>query len=300
MSDTLAAVRGGIGIWTLSHEALPPERSGEFAALAEELGYTAYWLPETAGRDALVSSALLLKATSSIVIGTAIASIWARDAVTAMNGAKTLTSLSGGRFILGLGVSHQPMVESIRGHSYERPLAAMATYLDAMAAAPMFSLERDAEPVVMIAALGPKMLELAATKTAGALPYFVTPAHTAIARAALGPDAFLAVEQAVALTEDPDRYRQLAARHASPYLTLPNYRNNWLRLGFTEEDFDDGGSAAFHDALIAHGDESAVWARIDEHFAAGADHVSLQLLTDSPTTAPLEEWRRLSPSAAGR
>jgi probable F420-dependent oxidoreductase len=300
MRDTLEDIRGGVGIWTISHEALPPERSGEYATLAEELGYKAYWLPETAGRDALVSSALLLEATTSIVIGTSIASIWARDAVTAVNGARTLTALSSGRFVLGLGVSHQIMVENIRGHSYERPLAAMSSYLDAMAAAPMFSHERDVSPVVLIAALGPKMLALASTKAAGALPYFVTPEHTARARAALGPDAFLAVEQGVALTEDEDTYRALAARHAGPYLSLPNYQNNWRRLGFGDEDFLDGGSARFQDALIAHGDESAVWARVDEHFAAGADHVSLQVLTDSPVAAPLEEWRRLSPLAAGR
>ena len=300
MRNTLEDIRGGVGIWTISHESLPPERSGEYAALAEELGYKAFWLPETAGRDALLSSALLLEATSSIIIGTSIASIWARDALTAVNGARTLTALSSGRFILGLGVSHQVMVEGIRGHSYERPLATMSAYLDAMAAAPMISHEREVSPVVMIAALGPKMLELASTKAAGALPYFVTPEHTASARAALGPDAFLAVEQAVALTEDEDTYRALAARHAGPYLTLPNYQNSWRRQGFGDEDFIEGGSAHFQDSLIAHGDEGAVWARVDEHFAAGADHVSLQLLTDSPAAAPLDEWRRLSPLAAGR
>ena len=299
--QALEKIRGGVGLWAHAHEIVAPSASGEIAALAESLGYAAYWLPEAGGREALVSSSLLLAATSELVVGTAIASIWARDAMASMNGARTLHDASGGRFVLGLGVSHQPLVEHLRGHRYERPLAAMSDYLDAMASVPALGmLERDDEPPVLIAALGPGMLRLAGAKCDGALPYLVSPAHTATARELLGPDAFLAVEQAVAPTVDDEEFESMAAGHLKVYLGLPNYANNLRRLGFDDEDLGEGGSRRLKEALVVHGDDEQVWARIDAHFAAGADHVSIQVLGRDLRTAPLDAWRRFSPSRAGR
>jgi probable F420-dependent oxidoreductase len=296
---TLERIRGTVGLWSFAHESLPPARSAEPVALAESLGFSAYWYPEAGGREALVNASLLTAGSTEIVVGSAIASIWARDASAAIGGARTLAATSAERYVLGLGVSHGPLVERRGGQRYERPLATMAAYLQAMAAASMYSPERGEAPPVLLAALGPKMLELAATRADGALPYLVTPEHTATARATMGPDAFLAVEQAVALTEDDDEYHDLAARHLSGSIGLPNYLRSWRRLGFDDFDFVAGGSSRLQDALVAHGDEPAIWARVEEHFAAGADHVSLQILSADPMTPPYAQWRRLSPVGRG-
>ena len=299
-SATLERLRGTVGLWSYAHESLAPARSGELAALAESLGYTSYWLPESSGREAMVSATLLAQATSEIVIGTGIASIWARDAVASINGARSLASLSGGRFILGLGVSHRPLVEGLRGHVYDKPLRAMETYLTAMEGISMRAPERADAPPIMIAALGPAMLRLAAAKADGALPYLVTPEHTALARDTMGPDAFLAVEQAVAVTTDDELFRTLAASHLEAYTGLPNYSRNWTRLGFAEADYVRGGSTRLQDALVAHGTEEQIWERVEAHFAAGADHVCIQILGSDFAHPPLEGWARLSPTAAGR
>jgi probable F420-dependent oxidoreductase len=192
------------------------------------------------------------------------------------------------------------LVENVRGHVYERPRAAMEAYLDGIAGATMFSAERETQPAVMIAALGPAMLRLASAKAAGALPYLVPPEHTVSARAALGDGAFLAVEQAVTLTQDEEEFHALAAGHLQTYLSLDNYRNNLRRLGFDESDLAGGGSARLHGALVAHGDEGSIWARVDQHFAAGADHVAIQILGADRSAPPLEDWERLSPRTARR
>ena len=297
---TLESLRGAVGLWAFAHESVQPSASGEIAALAESLGYSAYWIPESTGREAMVSSTLLLQATNRIVIGTAIASIWARDAVASMNGARSLAELSSNRFVLGLGVSHQPLVENLRGHVYDKPLQAMDHYLDATHGISMRAVEREFSAPVMIAALGPGMLRLAANKTDGAIPYLVSPEHTAFARETMGPDAFLVVEQAVILGGDDDHFTRLASTHLTTYLGLPNYSNNWRRLGFGDDDFTNGGSPRLQRALIAHGDEAAIWERVDQHFSAGADHVCIQILGDDFASPPYEDWRRLSPAAAGR
>jgi probable F420-dependent oxidoreductase len=292
---TLEGIRGTVGLWSFAHESLPPARSAEPVALAESLGFSAYWYPEAGGREALVNASLLSSGGTRIIVGSAIASIWARDASAAIGGARTIAATSGERFVLGLGVSHGPLVERRGGQHYEQPLATMEGYLDAMAHASMYSPERGEAPPVLLAALGPKMLELAASKADGALPYLVTPEHTAMARETMGPDAFLAVEQAVALTEVDEEFRDLAARHLSGSIGLANYLSSWRRLGFDDFDFVGGGSSRLQDALVAHGDEPAIWARVEEHFAAGADHVSLQILSADPMSPPYEDWRRLSP-----
>jgi probable F420-dependent oxidoreductase len=292
--QALAGLRGTVGLWSFAQEAVPPGAAGEVARLVESLGFTSMWIPESFGRESLTSASLLLAGSSSLVVGTSIASIWARDAMAAANGSRTLSAASDGRFVLGLGVSHKPMVEDARGHDYSRPLSAMRSYLEALASAVMLSPEGSLQPPRMVAALGPAMLELAAELADGALPYLVTPEHTATARSILGPTKLLVVEQAVALTDDEDEFRRRAADHLGIYTSLPNYQNSWRRLGFDESDFVAGGSARLQDAMVVRGDEAAVLARIAEHEEAGADQVALQVLGERRTAAPEDDWRRLS------
>ena len=179
--------------------------------------------------------------------------------------------------------------------AYDKPLARTAAFLDELDAAvpPLAPANR------VLAALGPKMLELARARTAGVHPYLVTPEHTAIARAAVGPDALVAPEQALVLETDPAAARAIARVHLSTYLGLPNYANNWRRLGYTEDDIADGGSDRLVDALVAWGDEAALAARVQEHRDAGADHVCVQVLTEDPRALPLAQWRRLAPALTG-
>ena len=291
----LEGLRGTVGIWTLTHESLPARRSGEVAHELESLGYAALWFPEAWGREALTSAQLLLSSTSRLVVATGIANIWARDAVSAANAAKTLNAAYGDRFVLGLGVSHRPLVERLRGHQYVTPLAAMRNYLAAMDAAPMFAPEGDRPGARVLAALGPKMLELGATMANGVHPYLVTPEHTALARAAVG-DQFVGVEQAVVLGQSREEFLRLAHAYLEMYTGLENYKNSWRRLGFDDVDFVRGGSERLCDAMVVHGDEAAVLERVDEHRAAGADHVCLQVLSGDLTSPPLDEWRRLAPA----
>jgi probable F420-dependent oxidoreductase len=297
MSDlptSLAQLRGTVGIWTATHESLPPSQSGEIAGELESLGYAAMWIPEVRGREAFTNSALLLSATSSLKIATGIANIWARDAVNAANAAKTLSAAFAERFVLGLGVSHLPLVERLRGHHYETPLRAMREYLSAMDTAPMSSNEGQQRFARVLAALGPKMLQLAAEMTDGVLTYLVTPEHTAQAREAVG-DKFIGVEQAVVLGADRDEFLRRAHAHLEIYTGLDNYKNSWRRLGFGDEDFVRGGSTRLCDVMVVHGDEAAVLAKVNEHRRAGADHVCLQVLGAEPGTPPIDEWRRLAP-----
>jgi probable F420-dependent oxidoreductase len=289
---SLERLRATVGIWTATHESLPPGRSGEVAAELESLGYGAMWVPEAWGREAFTSSGLLLTSTSTMVIATGIANIWARDAVSAANAARTLNAAFEERFLLGLGVSHRPLVERLRGHDYETPVTAMREYLNAMDAVPMFAPEGTQRYGRVIAALGPKMLELGATLCDGVHPYLVTPEHTARARAAVG-DKFVGVEQAVVLGQDREEFLRRAHAHLEIYTGLENYKNNWRRLGFGDEDFVRGGSERLCDAMVVHGDEGRVLTRIDEHREAGADHVCLQVLDDGSNAPPLDEWRRL-------
>jgi probable F420-dependent oxidoreductase len=291
--DSLERLRGTIGIWTFAHETLPAERSGDVAAELESLGYAAMWLPEAWGREAFSNAGLMLNATSSMIVATGIANIWARDAVAAANAAKTLNAAYADRFVLGLGVSHRPLVERLRGHEYARPVAAMREYLTAMDAAPMTAPEGERRYARVIAALGPKMLAVGATLTDGVHPYLVTPEHTREARAAIG-DKFIGVEQAIVLGQDREEFLRRAHAHLGFYTGLENYTNSWRRLGFSDEDFVRGGSERLCDALVVHGGEDVVLARINEHRDAGADHVCLQVLGDATNAPPWDEWRRLS------
>jgi probable F420-dependent oxidoreductase len=228
---SLTSLKGTVGIWTTTHESLPASRSGEIAAELEELGFSALWIPEAWGREAFTNASLLLAATRTLTVATGIANIWGRDAVSAAAASKTLNAAYGDRFVLGLGVSHQPLVERLRGHEYQTPLAAMSAYIEAMDAAPMFAPEGQQRYARILAALGPKMMELAATTSDGVHPYLVTVEHTALARQAVG-EKFVGVEQAVVLGHSRDEFLARAHAHLEIYTGLPNYRNSWKRLGF--------------------------------------------------------------------
>ena len=266
---------GKLGVWYFL-DGKPAAEAAEFAKRLEDLGYAALWIPETVGRHPFAHASWLLANTSRLVVATGIASIYNRDPGAAMAGAKTLAEQSGGRFIMGLGVSHAPLVEGVRGHQYGKPYSTMKQYLEAMANAPYQAVPPADAPPVVIAALGPRMLKLASSHVQGAHPYFATPEHTRQAREIMGPDALLCVEQKVVLETDADRAREVARGVAKIYTGLPNYRNNWLRLGFEEADFDNGGSDRFIDATFAWGDLDAIRARVQEHLDAGASHVCIQ------------------------
>lgn len=290
---------GRVGIWTFQLEGHPSAQGQAAAAEIEALGYGALWLPEAVGREAFSNAALLLSATRRMVVATGIASIYARGPMAMNGGWRTLSEAFPERFLLGIGVSHQPAVEFIHGSHYGPPLATMRDYLDRMDAS-MFLAEQPAiEPQRVLAALGPKMLALAAERAAGAHSYFTTPEHTATAREILGPGKLLAPEQKVVLETDPAEARRIARAAMGMYLGLPNYTNNLLRLGFAADDFADGGSDRLVDAIVAWGDEEAVRTRVQQHHDAGADHVCIQVLPHDGRSIPLEEWRRLAPALLG-
>jgi probable F420-dependent oxidoreductase len=210
------------------------------------------------------------------MVASGIANIYARDAVTAAQGYDSLNRLYGGRFILGLGVSHVPLVEGARGHSYGKPVTTMRQYLRDMGSAKLDPTIKFDDRAVVLAALGPKMLELASVSAKGALPYCVTPDHTAEARKVMGPEAWLCVEQKICLTEDEGAARAVQREQMAPYMTMNNYRNNWFRLGFTEEEVTGKASTRFLDAMVVWGNEQVIQDCIDAHFKAGADQVVIQ------------------------
>lgn len=275
-SDAARTRLGPLGLWCAT-EGMAAAEAADLATRIEALGYGAMWLPETMGRDPFAHAAFLAARTSTLTLATGVANIHHRHPGVMHQAAQTLAEQSEGRFVLGLGVSHAPLVEGVRKLDYGRPLAAMREYLDGMDEAPYLSRGPAAPPLRVLAALGPKMLELARDRTHGSLSYWTTPEHTALARDALGPDRVLCVEQKVVLTTDAGTARETARQALAMYANLPNYRNCWLRLGFTDAQIDER-SDEFVDALVAWGDADAARARVDEHLAAGADHVCVQLL----------------------
>lgn len=298
MHPTLERLRGTTGVWTVTHEDVLPSGVGEVARAIEDDGFSALWVPEAWGREAVSNAQLLLSATRSIVVATGIASIYARDAMAAASAARTLAEVSGGRFVLGLGVSHRPLVERGRHGTYRPPLEALRGYLDDFEAAPVLSAEREVRPPVVLAALGPRMLGLAASRADGALSYLVTVEHTAGAREVLG-QGFLGVELSVVLGQGRDEYLRRAHEHLNVYTGLENYRASWRRLGFTDDDFVRGGSERLCDALVVHGDLEVIRARVREHLDAGADHVCVQVLGSTLTDRPMHEWAALGSGLRG-
>src|SRR5512132_3239711 len=285
-----------IGIWTGQLDYQPANQAKEAVAELEELGYRAVWVGEAVGREALSSAGLLLSATRRLVVATGIANIWVRDALAMVAGQYTLAEAYPERFLLGLGVSHAPLIEGMRGHQYQRPLAAMGHYLQAMdeVVTAYRAVPPATPPPRVLAALGPKMLALAAERAQGAHTYFVPPEHTAQARDQLGPDLWLIPEQAVILEHDPEQARELARRHTSRYLRLPNYTNNLRRLGFDDEDLGGSGSDRLVDAVVAWGSEETIVSRVRAHLDAGADHVCVQVLDPDRRGLPAPQWRRLA------
>lgn len=265
----------------------------ESAALARRMearGYGTLWIPEAFGNP-LVKASWLLAKTTTINLATGIANIYARDALAALNAQYFLNEQSGGRFLLGLGVSHSPLVEDVRGHTYGKPLGVMRDYLASMASIDYQGPLPAEKPKTVLAALGPKMLELAATNADGAHPYNVTPAHTARAREILGPGKLLCPAQFVLLETEPSEARRLGRETVSRYLRFPNYCNNFKRMGFSDDDLAGDGSDGLVDAVVAWGDEEAIRRRIQEHFDAGADHVAIQAVARSGLRLDEEDER---------
>jgi probable F420-dependent oxidoreductase len=284
---------GRTGIW-FSTNGLDRARLTALAQSVEALGYDVLWYPESRAWECLALGGFLLGRTERLMLGSGIANIYGRDAASARMGHDTLNQLYGGRFILGLGVSHVPLVEGFRGNSYGKPVATMRAYLEAMAAA---QLDMPApQRQVVLAALGPRMLELSAELADGALPYNVTPEHTAQARQILGPDKKLCVEQKICLTKDAAAARAVGAQQMARYGALPNYRNNWLRLGFSEAEIA-GNADRFLDAMVVWGTEEQIGDVIQAHYAAGADHVAIQPLGPDGGIDP--DYRALAAFAPG-
>jgi len=282
---------GRLGVWA-SMDGLTAADAAGFATRVEGWGYGALWVPESRGRNVVVISSWLLAATKTLTIATGIANIYARDAQASAAGQMALAEQSGGRFLLGLGVSHVPLVEGLRGHRYGKPVETMRGYLEAMRRATYAAPAPPEPPKTVIAALGPNMLALAASHADGAHPYLVTPSHTKDARRILGPGKLLCPEQTVVAETDPAKARRIGRAWLGRYLEMANYRNNLLRLGFAASDLANGGSDHLVDEVIAWGDTSAIRRRIDEHWSAGADHVCIQAL-DSTEGAPARPDERL-------
>jgi probable F420-dependent oxidoreductase len=257
-------------------DSMTAAAAAAFARRVEEWGYAALWIPESRGRNALAHSSWLLANTQRLIVATGIANIYARDPMAMANGQRGLNEQSDGRFLLGVGVSHRPMVQGPRGHTYGKPVATMRAYLEGMRNAPYQAPMPSEQPLTIVAALGPRMMALSSELADGAHPYNTTPQHTAQARSILGPGKLLCPEVWVLLETDPAAARCAAREALSRYLQLENYVNSWRREGFGDDDLAGGGSERFLDAMVAWGDERAIRARIQEHWDAGADHVCIQ------------------------
>ena len=293
---TWAKRLGQVGSWTLDVERLTAAAAREYIREVEALGIRTLWIQEALGSKEIFAHAGLLLANSErLVIATGIANIWARDAIAMANGHRTLSEAYPGRFLLGIGVSHAPTVK-LRGASYEKPIENMTRYLDAMDKAPYTGPAPAERPARVLAALGPRMLRLAAERSLGAHPYFVPVEHTAVARRELSAGPLLAVEQAAVFSRDPTIARTTARKHMKRYLALENYTNSLKRLGWSDPDFANDGSDALVDAIVVWGDAAQIRARVDAHLAKGADHVCLQVLRPDLAAHPLTEWRLLAPS----
>lgn len=280
----------GVGVWSSQLRYGNPAESADAAAELEDLGYTALWIPDVGGPlfDAVEN---LLGATRKAVVATGILNLWMHEPVDVAAKYQSLVSAHGERLLLGIGVSHAPLIDAGDPGRYKKPLAATKAYLEA--------LDATDQPVPVdarvLAALGPKMLHLSATRANGSHPYLVTPDFTARARESLGTGPLLLPEQTAILTTDADHARSIGTEWLRSYLALPNYANNLLRSGFTEDDLTSVSDRLF-DAIIAWGDEAAIAARVQEHLAAGADHVCVQVLDTDPKVYPREQWRRLAPA----
>ncbi len=280
---------GPVGVWSFALQTHPAAIEQAAAATYEDLGYRAAWFPESIGsKEAFSHAAVLLAGSPRIVVATGIASIYARDAAAMASGARTLAEAYPDRFVLGIGVSHAPSVAK-RGGTYGKPLETMTFYLDAMDAADWTGPSSAERPPLLLAALGPRMLDLAAERADGAHPYFVPVEHTRIARERLGPDPVLAVEVTAVLETDRPASREIARAFARRYLDSVNYANNLRRLGYTDADIETASDRLIDD-IVVQGDADAIAGRVREHLQAGADHVCLQLRAADPTDLAIEAF----------
>jgi len=285
----------GIGIWSGDLRYGDAGEKRDAAAELEALGYTTAWIPDVGG-DVFGALRDLLDATTTMIAATGILNLWMHTPTDVGQGFVALDADHPGRTLIGIGVSHSLLVDQTRPGEYQKPLQVTRDYLDELdAASPTVPTDRR-----VLAALGPKMLELARDRSAGAHPYLVTPEHTKVARDALGNGPLLLPEQHVILETDPGRARALGREGVAIYLQLPNYVNNWRRLGFIEADFADGGSDRLIDHIVVWGDEATIAGRVQEHFDAGADHVCVQVITGADQPGfPRAEWRALAPALVG-
>ena len=294
--DRLTGGPSNLGVWYFT-DAMSAGEAADMAGRVESLGYSTLWLPDTVGRDPFAHIAWLGSQTDTLQFATGIANIYHRHPGPMLQAANTLAEQTAGRFVLGLGVSHGPLVAGLRGLDYSKPLTRMREYLAAMDASPFGSVKPEVAPLRLLAALGPKMLELSATAADGAHPYWTTPEHTAEAREIIGPDALLCVEQKVVLSTDADAARAAGIAALGMYANLPNYRNNWIRLGFTDDEIEQRADR-FVDHVVVWGDEDRVRAGVQAHYDAGADHVCVQPLSvDGPLTLDWNALEVLAPSA---
>jgi len=278
----------GVGVWSSQLRYSDPGEAAESAAELEELGFEALWMPD-AGGPVMDSVENLLASTKRTVIATGILNLWMHEPSDVAVKHAALTAAHGDRFLLGIGASNASLVDSLTPGRFGKPLAATRAFLDALDAAE--------QPVPVesrvLAALGPKMLELAATRTRGVHPYLSTPDQTHQAREAVGDGALLLPEQTVILTDDRAEARAIGTDWLLTYLAFPNYANRMVRSGFTQDEVAILSDRVF-DAIIAWGDEDAVVKRVNEQRAAGADHVCIQVLTADQAEFPRDQWRRLA------
>lgn len=280
----LVARLGTPGVWAFT-DGMSSADAAAFATRVEALGFSVLWLPETIGRDPFAHHAWLAANSENLLLATGIANIFLRHPGAMKQAARTLAEQSQDRFMLGLGVSHRPVVAGLRKLDYAKPLTQMRHYLEAMDDSPYKAAASQTAPPRLLAALGPRMLELAAETADGAHPYFTTPEHTAHARSILGSEKLLCVEQKVVLTEDASVAFDVADRAIARYGRLPNYRNNWKRLGYSEDEIERR-APRFVESVVAWGNAEALRNRVDAHYHAGATHVCIQALSTSEGDAP--------------
>jgi len=276
---------GKLGVWSFVDE-MTASQAVDFARQLERWGYSALWIPEAVGRDPFTIIAHMAAHTDKLIFATGIANIYARDPMLMNAIHRTVSELAPGRFILGLGVSHAPLVKDLRGHEYQKPVTTMRNYLAAMQNAFYMAPAAPELAPIVLGALRGNMLKLSAENAGGAHPYFTPPEHTAWARGILGEKALLCPEQMLLLETDSNRARTIARAHTATYTGLDNYRNNLRQFGFEDADFADGGSDRLVDAIFAWGDEQALRQRIQAHWDAGANHVCIQTFTDEVQRGP--------------
>jgi probable F420-dependent oxidoreductase len=286
---------GRVGIWSAELRYGDAGAARDAAAELESLGYTALWVPGGVGGAVFDDCERLLGATDRVPVATGILNLWMHSIQETCDGHARVTAAYPDRFLLGIGVSHAALVDGNEPGRYAKPLAVTRAFLDEIdATTPTVPVHER-----VLAALGPKMLELSRDRSAGAHPYLVPPEHTSFARGVLGEGALLAPEQHVVLESDPAKARALARTSLAIYMTLPNYVNSWRRFGFTEDDVSGDGSDRLVDAIVAWGDEDAIASRVREHLDAGADHVCVQVASEARAEMPLGAWRRLAHALLG-